>query len=248
MKTIKEKLALNPNEFEKKFSFENKRKLLEDIEKSHNKTMKRNNKEIKEMKNRIYSIQRDLDCSQKDPDEFERQFNSIKNSINNELSKTNKKCEEFYNYFMTNIEDFEDDYITEEYESKKKEKKSAEEKNMELIYKLIKTQFENKKDFLHRTYDTFLGSIFGHYDYKEDIKNACNNYEEELKSSIDSFESEVKEKFDRLKQKGIEDIEIIFDTAHSSFNEIKKNLEIFNKVEKYLNNLLKNNNINKNNY
>ena len=248
MKTIKEKLALNPNEFEKKFSFENKRKLLEDIEKSHNKTMKRNNKEIKEMKNRIYSIQRDLDCSQKDPDEFERQFNSIKNLINNELSKTNKKCEEFYNYFMTNIEDFEDDYITEEYESKKKEKKSAEEKNMELIYKLIKTQFENKKDFLRRTYDAFLGSIFGHYDYKEDIKNACNNYEEELKLSINSFESNVKEKFDRLKQKGIEDIEIIFDTAHSSFNEIKKNLEIFNKVEKYLNNLLKNNNINKNNY
>ena len=89
----------------------------------------------------------------------------------------------------------------------------------------------------------FFKNIFGSHDYKDDIKKACKDYEKMINFAYESIEIQLNEQLKDLRDKGIELIKIIFDTANSNFEELQKNFKRYDEINKLFQNLLKNNNL-----
>ena len=89
----------------------------------------------------------------------------------------------------------------------------------------------------------FSFGYFGGHDYKDDIKKTCGDYKQMISNAFTITEKNMKENLEDVKNDKIELINLIFKTAASNFEELKKNMNLVKEIVNNIYNLLKNNNL-----
>ena len=234
--TVNKKFTMNQTEFEKKFSENVKINIIESIIKKFDYINEESEGEIKKMKEKISLTLKELDCNQNDPSKFLEQFKIIKIKVNTLIDSTSFDIENIYIKFRTFTTKLINGHIIDEYESKKNQIELIE--SMKLNGYFHDVNFEIMSGIKH-----FFKNIFGSHDYKDDIKKACKDYEKMINFAYESIEIQLNEQLKDLRDKGIELIKIIFDTANSNFEELQKNFKRYDEINKLFQNLLKNNNL-----
>ena len=249
IKTIRDKIHLNPEEFKKKYSLEIKKQIIDEIEEKYNYSLQNINESLIKMEKENLYLKNILNCNEYS-NNFEENFKEMKKRIDEQIEYSSKLCNIYYNFFSISI-----DKIIQNYEDNKYkflyEKNYIDSKANIDINIFFKNEEENANLF-STVYKRILGQYLNYFTYflgiynkfTEEIKNQCENYYKILNSSHNVFENILIESMDELKHKTIKYIELIFNTAQSNFNESKRNLEILNNVEKFLKNILKNNKVN----
>jgi len=237
IKITEQKLSMNQNEFNSKYSLKIRNKIEDEI----NKTFDNVTEDLKDIINKfeenITSEKNELNCSGNDPDEFRTKFEELKRYVKIKTSDTiyiiEKKIEQFYNLIMNSINKY-----TEYQETFKDKKKEIKKNKIENKYENI--NFETVSKLRYYTVKIFTFGFRSH-SYQEDIKYTCGNFTEMLNLIYNSTRNSSLEQLEDLKNKGNDLINLIFLTATSSFESTRKNIDKFNKIKqnylKFLNSL-----------
>ena len=234
--TVNKKFNMNQTEFEKKFSESVKINIIESIIKNFDYINEESEGEIQKMKDKISLALKELNCNEDDPSKFLEQFKMVKIKVNVFIAWTSYEIENIYIKYKTFTTKLINEHIIDEYESKKDEIVGIKSMKLEEFFNDV--NFEVMSGIKH-----FFINIFRIHDYKDDIKKACNDYEKMINSAYESIEYELKMQLKDLRDKGIELIKIIFDTANSNFEELQKNFKRYDEINRLFQNLLKNNNL-----
>ncbi len=70
------------------------------------------------------------------------------------------------------------------------------------------------------------------HDYKNDINNAISEYKNQMNTKYLNIQNNAKDIFEELNNNGIKVINLIFNTAISDFENLKKNSEKYKKIYK----------------
>ena len=239
MDTIFNMFNLNQTEFEIKYS-EKERKKNNDYNENNFETIKiLVNKEIIEMKSLIEKKINNLNCGTNDPDKFRYEFLRIKQEITNIIENKSERIQEFYNNFRQLISKLINVYKSDQFESLKD--KINMMKGIKINQYFSNVNFSTYGWFTHAIIN-FFGYLFGYqHKYEDDIRNTCNEYKVMINHGYDEIEKNLVEKFKDLRDKGIEIINLIFSTANSDFEELKKNKNKCIEIFKLVNNILRNN-------
>ena len=230
-------------EFEAKYSNDVKERIIQNIANRFGQIKINLKEEIYNMKNKIkYEIQ-NMKCNEIDPERFNNNFMIKKQYINNYIEDTSIKIQIIYSKFQKLITNLIINFETNKNSDEKEKIISLE--NIQIhrffrndIYFNTISQFQH---FIINFFGWFIG--YAHH-YEDDIKKTCNEYINMIYSGYLDIDMNLIEKFEELNNKGIEIINLIFKTANSDFEELKRNIVNYDRIVKTIHNIFKNNNLN----
>ena len=193
------------------------------------------------MKHDIKNEIQQLNCNESDPDRFKAAFQYRKQRINDIIENISDNIEKYYINFQNLINQLIKDFQIGILEK---------EKNKINLKETIKIgqYFRNNIDFDPiGLWTHYIVNIFGFllrykHKYEDDIKNTCSLYENMIYSGYENIENNLLDRFKELNNKGIELINLIFNTANSNFEELKKNIVKYDEIIKIVKQILENNN------
>jgi len=243
IQTINSMFNMSQNEFEKKYSDDVKERIIHNITNRFEtiKTILKN--EISGMKYKVKSQIQNLKCDESDPDIFKYNFLGIKQNINYIIDRTSIDIQTIYTKFQTLITNLIINFETNENSEEKDKIISMETIKIDRFFK-YDINFQTIGYFAHIVVN-FFGWFVGYaHDYQEDIKKTCNEFINMIYSGYEDIYRNLFERFEELNNKGIEIINLIFNTAHSNFEELRKNIVNYDRIIKTIQNIFKNNNLN----
>ena len=233
---------MNQNEFEKKYSDDVKNKIIHNITNRFDAIKVNLQKEISDMKNEVKIQIQNLKCDESDPDIFKYNFLRIKQNINNIIDRTSINIQTIYSKFQNLITNLIVNFQTNENSEEKEKINSMETIKIDRFFR-NDINFQTIGYIAHYVIN-FFGWFVGYaHDYQDDIKRTCNEYINMIYSGYEDIYTNLFEKFEELNNKGIEIINLIFNTAHSNFEELKKNIVNYDRIIKTIQSIFKNNNL-----
>ena len=238
--TINSNFNMNQTEFMKMYSENMRKNLINNIKDRFITIIISLNNEIKNMKHNIKNEFQQLNCHETNPGIFKNNFQNQKQRINNIIENISDNIEKYYIDFQKAINQLIKDFQIGD--SIKKEKTKINLMRTIRINHYFKNNinFEYMNPVLHFIINAF--SFFIKHKYEDDIKNKCLEYKNMIYSGYESIDNNLLDRFKELNNKGIDLINLIFNTANSNFVELKKNKIKYDEIIKIVNKILKNNN------
>ena len=161
-----------------------------------------------------------LNCYETNAYDFKSDFYDTKHTIQYFIENATDNIEKNYVYFQyyinNKIKDFQIDSL-------------IKEKNKITLMERVK--FANifiddiSFNIYHERRYYFFGLFYEDIKWSDDIEKTCLRYKNKIYSSYDIMEYNINEKFNKLNNEGIELVNLIFATANSNFEELKRNIE-----------------------
>ena len=235
---------MSQNEFERKYSDDVKNRIIHNITNRFDAIKVNLKKEISDMKEAVKRQILNLKCDESDPDIFKYNFLGIKQNINNIIEWTSRNIQIIYSRFQNLITNLIVNFQTNENSEEKDKIISMETIKIDRFFR-NDINFSTISYFAHKIINFFGWFVGYEHDYQDDIKRTCNEYTNMIYSGYEDIYRNLFEKFEELNNKGIEIINLIFNTAHSNFEELKKNIINYDRIIKTIQNIFKNNNLDK---
>lgn len=244
IQTINSIFNMSQNEFERKYSDDVKNRIIHNITNRFDAIKVNLKKEISDMKEAVKRQILNLKCDESDPDIFKYNFLGIKQNINNIIEWTSRNIQIIYSRFQNLITNLIVNFQTNENSEEKDKIISIETIKIDRFFR-NDINFHTISYFAHKIVNFFGWFVGYEHDYQDDIKRTCNEYTNMIYSGYEDIYRNLFEKFEELNNKGIEIINLIFNTAHSNFEELKKNIINYDRIIKTIQNIFKNNNLDK---
>ena len=239
IQTINSIFNMSQNEFERKYSDDVKNRIIHNITNRFDAIKVNLKKEISDMKEAVKSQILNLKCYESDPDIFKNNFLRIKQNINNIIEWTSRNIQIIYSKFQNLITNLIVNFQTNENSEEKDKIISMETIKIDRFFR-NDINFSTISYFAHKIINFFGWFVGYEHDYQDDIKKTCNEYTNMIYSGYEDIYRNLFEKFEELNNKGIEIINLIFNTAHSNFEELKKNIINYDRIIKTIQNIFKN--------
>ena len=223
IQTINNKFTMNESEFNKKYSESKKQIIINNI-----------NKEVEykiiEVKNTINLTKamvelnlKKLNCKEKGGKKFYENFENIKKEIEPLFKLTTDNLKNSYNNLKNILSNLIKEYINND-------EQETKEITLDIKDFIQDVNFEKVG---------FLGNLF--YNYQDEVNEACKKYSNSLEDGFEKIKNFTIDNCNDLKNKKVELIEMIFNTAFSDFQMLKQNYEKFVEYKNLIETLLKNN-------
>ena len=224
---INTKFLMNEEEFKKIYNENENERYIKNLEEHYKTQCSSKNAKIITLGHLIdEQIEKIKNAEKKKPKIFKKEFEDIKKDIDNIFANKYYEILEVYNTIK--------DYIFASIQELNLFKKNRNKFDITVKNKI----FEKKtfKDEVSLIIYNFFKNMF--HNYEKDIENVKNRYIDLIQSYRNDIEKDTNNIFEELINNGKKTIDLIFKTAISNFNNLKKNREKYRELLKEIENLI----------
>ena len=224
---INSKFLMNEEEFKKKYNENENERYIKNLEEQYKIQCSLKDAKILNLEDSI-NIQIDNveNAEESKAKKFRTEFENIKEEIDKIFINKYNEILEVYNTIKL--------YIFKSIKELNSIQKDRDKFDIRVEDKIFKKK-EFKKEVSITIYG-FLKNLF--HNYEDDIKNVKKEYNNLIKSYLKEIKNDINNKFEELKGNGKKTIDLIFKTAISNINNLKKNSEKYRELSKEIENLI----------